>query len=536
MPDHTILIVGAGPTGLMCALECQRHGLDFAIIERRPGPSEHSKALGIWSGTLEALSPHGLTQRFLDSAVKLKAVRFADRGNVLAKFDSSEGVDSLYPTPIILPQNETETLLIEKLEAAGGRVERELELVYLEQDDEQVTATLKDRDGNETTRTCRFLVGCDGSRSATRNLAGIEFPGHTEAATFLLYDGPIEGHHLEHELMACWSGEGAVLVLPIKPGLYRLICQRERGEDLSPPNREELQEQVDHNAPKGWKLGEPVWTSAFRISERIAEQFREKRVFLCGDAAHIHSPAGGQGMNTGMQDAVNLVWKLAMLSKVKEPERWLESYHTERQPVARATMKGAADKLHFGLAQGLLARVIKDLAVSTVFQSASFRKHLAFELSELGIFYQESPLIAEDAWGYSPGGFHPGIRVRSTPVQRPDGGTEELWEAFMHSDFTLTFFSGANESNASELWVRLLEALKECPDAGLRAVAIWQQDQVPEGVPGDRHYLDPQGSAHTRFGMHGSGWYLVRPDQYVGARSSPVCFDTLSSVLHLYFQ
>ncbi len=539
MPDHDILIVGAGPTGLMLALECQRFGLSFALVEKRLQPSEHSKALGIWSGTLEALAPLGLTEMFLSQGLRIEAARFADRGHELARFDAAEGVDSLYPHPIILPQNETESLLNTALEARGGRMERGLELIDLRQEPQGITATLKGTDGTLSTRTCRYLVGCDGSRSAARNLAGVEFPGRTEPATFLLYDGPIEGHPGFPEMMACWSGEGAILAFPIKPGLYRLICQRERGEDLSPPTREELQEQVDRNGPPGWKLGEPLWVSAFRISERIADRFTQGRVVLCGDAAHIHSPAGGQGMNTGMQDAANLGWKLSELIRLKAtpPDHWLDSYQAERHPVAESVVRGASDKLRFGLAQGLLARVIKDLAVSTVFQSAAFRKHLALELSELGVQYQESPLLAADAWAYSNGGFPPGTRVRNATVTNLAGETHPLWDDFLHPGFTLLFFSGEEAAEAATLWEALCGTLaQEAPGAPIRTLAIWQASGSADRVASASIRFDPSGVVHRRFGVHGAGWYWIRPDLYVGARSCPVCLETLRSVLHLYFK
>jgi len=532
MAQLPLLIVGAGPTGLTMALECIRHGIDFRIVDKSEAASTQSKALAIWTGTLESLSPIGITPDILGRGLQVKAFKFADRGNVLASFDCAEGVDSLFPQPRILPQNDTEALLLEHLTAKGRSVERGVQLIDLKEAADHVAATLTHPDGAEEIAEFSYMAGCDGARSACRHLLNVDFPGSTEAQTFLLFDGEIEGHDEEPEFMASWSGDGSVASFPVRTGTWRIICQRENADDLSEPRLEEIQAMVERHGPPGWKLKNPLWLSTFRIHERLAANFRVGRVFLVGDAAHIHSPAGGQGMNTGIQDACNLSWKIAaaLKSGATNVESHLDSYELERRPVAEGVLKGASDKLHFGLAHGLLARIIKDIAVTTVMQSAVFRRHMAFELSELGVHYAENALILADAWSYSDGGFAPGSRPRSAVVRTADGQPIDLWEKWMHAGHTLMIFSGPDLDAA----VDTIQLAREAAGEGPLILTIWHGASVPQDWEEGEILLDPDGSAHQRFGMRGAGWYWIRPDLYVAARSQPVCLETLQVALNRF--
>ncbi|HUA78354.1 MAG TPA: FAD-dependent monooxygenase, partial [Acetobacteraceae bacterium] len=310
-----ILIVGAGPTGLSLAITCHRFGVPVRLIDRAPQASEVSKALAVWSGSMEALAAMRVMPGFLAEGVRLRAVSAGPRGRARVSIPIGAGIDSPYPIPLLLPQSRTERLLGTRLAELGGTIERGVALAGLHQNENGITASLRHANGQEETVRPRFLVGCDGARSTVRQALGLSFEGYAEPGTFLLADARIEGRPLDPASIYIWWGsEGTVALFPVEDGVWRIIAARRgnvSGDDGAPASLPEIQAALDRNGPGGLSLHDPGWLSTFRINERQASAYRIGRCFLAGDAAHIHSPAGGQGMNTGIQDAVNLGWKLA---------------------------------------------------------------------------------------------------------------------------------------------------------------------------------------------------------------------------------
>jgi len=334
-----VLIVGAGPTGLSLAITLRRHGIAVRIIDRAAQPTNVSKALALWSASLEALQGMGVVDHFVREGRRLNALCVGEGDRRLATLAVGEGIDSAFPFPLLLPQSRTEALLAARLAELGCAIERNVELVNLAQDGSGVTATLRHADGRSETVTTRYLAGCDGARSAVRQALDIAFEGYTEPQTFLLADVKIDGGDLDHRsIYLWWHNGGTIAMFPFGEEVWRVFAMRgadsPKGEE--PATLDEVQHCVDHYGPHGLKLRDPSWLSIFRINERLAAHYRVGRCFIAGDAAHIHSPAGGQGMNTGIQDAVNLGWKLAYALKgVGNRELLLESYQAERRPIAR---------------------------------------------------------------------------------------------------------------------------------------------------------------------------------------------------------
>ena len=254
------------------------------------------------------------------------------------------------------------------MSALGVAIERNVELVGLAHDASGVTASLRHADGTIESIRTKYLAGCDGARSAVRQALEIVFEGYTEPQTFLLADVKIAGGDLDHRsIYLWWHNGGTVAMFPFGQEVWRIFSMR--GEDSpkgdEPATLEEMQRCVDRYGPRGLNIHDPSWLSIFRINERLAARYRVGRCFLAGDAAHIHSPAGGQGMNTGIQDAVNLGWKLAYaLNGAGNAEVLLDSYEAERRPIARAVIAAAAQKQHLSFGASKLTSKVRNMAVS----------------------------------------------------------------------------------------------------------------------------------------------------------------------------
>ena len=498
-----VLIVGAGPTGLSLAITLRRHGVPVRIVDRAAQPSTVSKALALWSASLEALQGMGVIERFLAEGQRLKALCVGEGDHRLATLAVGEGIDSAFPFPLLLPQSRTEALLSARLAELGGAIERSVELAGLSQDDSGVTATLQHADGRTETVRTPYLAGCDGARSAVRQMLDIQFEGYTEPQTFLLADVKIDGGDLDHRsIYLWWHNGGTVAMFPFGNEIWRVFSMRgpDSPQGDEPATLEELQHCVDHYGPSGLKLRDPSWLSIFRINERLAARYRVGRCFLAGDAAHIHSPAGGQGMNTGIQDAVNLGWKLAyVLSGAGDSDLLLDSYEAERRPTARAVIAAAAQKQHLSFGASKLTSVIRNMAVSIFGNIPAVHRKLQVELSETEFAYRDGPLVALASG--RPGGKRTDVGTRARDasfVSGPDGRTMSLWPYLSAPRHSLLVFEDEGHP------IPLQGAVERAGDT----LQILRLD-------GSR---DPGGKARSRYRLNGPGWVLVRPDQVVAAR------------------
>jgi 2-polyprenyl-6-methoxyphenol hydroxylase-like FAD-dependent oxidoreductase len=295
-----VLIVGAGPVGLTLALALHRQGVLFRHVDRAAAPSVHSKALGIQARTLEAVARLGLAEPILASALRPVGMRFHLGGSV-QRIDLTHRQHGRFPSMVLLPQAETERLLAATCRAVGiAPVERGVELLGL--DAESGEATLRRADGREETARFDHIVGCDGAHSQVRKSAAIAFEGARYEEAFALADGEAEG--LEPACMHAFPGHnGAGIFFPLPGGRWRAVAMMPAGTQVAEGDLSPFQH-------PGIRFRDPVWFSAFAISHRLAATYLQGRVLLAGDAAHIHSPAGGQGMNLGMQDACSLAQAL----------------------------------------------------------------------------------------------------------------------------------------------------------------------------------------------------------------------------------
>ncbi|MFO0956711.1 MAG: FAD-dependent monooxygenase [Isosphaeraceae bacterium] len=417
------LVVGAGPVGLTMAAELARYGLPVRIIDRAAGPTDKSKALVIWSRTLELIDRMGCAPTFLEAGLKVKSARIVAGAREIAQIHLDE-VHSPYPFALMIPQSETERLMEEHLRRLGVEVERRVELARFEQDEAGVSYTLEHADGREETGRAPWLIGCDGAHSTVRHALGVGFEGETLPSEWVLADTHLDGlPDGPPEVRIHWHRDGALALFPIAPGRYRVIADvgdaQEEGRRPD-PTLEEIQAILDARGPGGVTISSPFWLASFRINERKVVDYRSGRVFLAGDAAHIHSPAGGQGMNTGMQDACNLAWKLAMVEQgVASPEPMLASYNIERGEVGRRVLQDAGRFTWLAILRGGIQQEARNAIASLVFGLAPVRRAMADQLTELSIGYPKSPLTFRSH--HASGGPAPGDRAPLDGLSEPVG-------------------------------------------------------------------------------------------------------------------
>jgi len=350
--DCDVLIVGAGPNGLMMAALLQRSGLKVRIIDKSTGPATESRAFAVQARTIELFRNLGLADELMRLGVLNTCIKFHIKGRHVGglDFDRSKAVDSPYQFILMAPQNEVEALLLTDLDHRALRVERKTELISLSQTDNEVTAQVSCDDATQTI-VCRHIVGADGAHSTVRKQLGLSFEGGKYAQNFLLADCKIDWPFDHTQFRIFMNGERIGLFLPLKGG----DVSRVMATDLEANARDDATGDATNDVQHGLapaqitlqeleislakamcvpiKLSNPVWTTRYRVNLRGVEHYSVGRAFLIGDAAHIHSPAGGQGMNTGFQDAANLAWKLALVQRTGAPSMLLDSYHAERHPI-----------------------------------------------------------------------------------------------------------------------------------------------------------------------------------------------------------
>ncbi|KAA6465395.1 hypothetical protein DYQ86_05505 [Acidobacteria bacterium AB60] len=388
--DTDVLIVGAGPVGLFLANECARRGMRYRVIEMRAGQSEYSKALAIFPRTLEVFNMSGLVQPFLRIGNRVDSVAFMTREETLARM-AFEPEGTPYPFVAMVPQDVTEKILVAELRRRGGEVEYETTFISAAEHDGYVSATLERR-GERVQVTAKFLVGCDGAHSAVRHLLHLPFEGGQYDGAFMLADVDTNEVLPANELHLCPSEFGPLAIFPMSATRRRLVATVDVMGDGA-PSLELVREVVAQRAPAGFEAQGLHWSSYFRIHHRHVGRMHVGRIFIAGDAAHIHSPFGGQGMNTGLQDVWNLCWKLQLAVSGRGSQELLESYSAERCPV----IKGVIETTHrITQAMGTkssLAQAIRRTVIPLLSHVSAFERGFVENLSELGIAYSGSPIV-----------------------------------------------------------------------------------------------------------------------------------------------
>ncbi len=399
MNDPIVLIVGAGPTGLVLALWLTRLGVRVRIVDAAAEPGTTSRALAVQVRTLELYGQVGLADAVIAGGVKVAGVNFWVRGTRRARVPLQQiGQRSTpYPFALVFPQDAHERLLIEHLHGLGVDVERGTRLVRFEQLGSGVRATLERADGAEERCEAAYLAGCDGASSTVREQLAIGFPGGTYQGLFYVADVVATGPATDGELHVDLERADFVLVFPLQgDGRVRLV-----GAVREPPNGERRAMTFDDVKGRavdnlGLEVVQVNWFSTYRVHHRVASRFREGRAFLLGDAAHVHSPVGGQGMNTGIGDAVNLAWKLAAVLTGTATAGLLDTYEPERINFARRLVATTDRVFTAATARGWVARFVRTrlvpLLAPSLFRLPAIRRFLFRTVSQTGVEYRHSPL------------------------------------------------------------------------------------------------------------------------------------------------
>jgi 2-polyprenyl-6-methoxyphenol hydroxylase-like FAD-dependent oxidoreductase len=399
MKESDVLIVGAGPTGLVLALWLTRLGVKVRIIDKTAEPGTTSRALAVQARTLELYRQLDLTDAVLKLGHKVPAVNLWVKGEPATRLPFERIGSDLTPYSFlhIFPQDEHERLLIERLQALGVSVERRTELASFTEKDGRVLAHLRGPEGREEGCEASYIAGCDGARSTVREVIGTGFPGGTYRQLFYVADVEAAGPPINGELHADLDEADFLAVFPLAgQGRARLIgtVRDERADRADTLKFEDVSDRaIKHLKVDVRKVN---WFSTYHVHHRVAEHFRKGRAFLVGDAAHVHSPAGGQGMNTGIGDAINLAWKLAWVLAGNAPDKLLDSYEQERISFARRLVATTDRVFSFVTAEGRIADIIRTrvapVLIPTAMAFEAAREYLFRTVSQITLNYRDGPL------------------------------------------------------------------------------------------------------------------------------------------------
>jgi 2-polyprenyl-6-methoxyphenol hydroxylase-like FAD-dependent oxidoreductase len=532
-----LLIVGAGPTGLTLACLCQKLGVKLRIIDKNSGPSTTSKAIGLQYRVSEILACLGIVDRFLELGSSPTPVNIYEGNRKLVRFEFNlpgrqSGRDAFTPRPIMLPQSDTERLLGDLLRERGGQIEWDMELVSVSQSETSVTSTVRKQDGSEEIINSSWLVSCEGAHSVVRKQTGISFVGKTYPLAFALADVEIEWP-ISHEENHVWmhkDGAFAALPLPAAPNLWRLFIE-------ASSNPDELSEGVTLRAIERLMaartghtevlIHNPIWLSEFKINCRMVDRFRVGHVFVAGDAAHIHSPTGGQGITTGVQDAVNLAWKLGCVLR-GAPVALLDTYHEERFPKAKEVLAETDRTTTVFFSTNTFIRRLRDYVILPVLRMKAVQRRMFGKLSQLHVNYRESRLSQDDVQGWK---FRPGLKAgdRAPDVAFRRGDSKRITTLFqlLQGVRPVVLIGQGKLGPAPPLLDNLLCAFEKLDvPAYVLAPTDVRLTLKQRGYLSDLH-----GDFRELYGLDGEFLCLIRPDGHLGLIQQPIQVAPLKKYL-----
>ena len=548
----SVLIVGAGPVGLTMALALTEQGVPCRIVDRAAAPTDKSKALVLWGRTLENLeSIAGLNADFLAAGMWATGANMNGNGKRLVQF-TFDRADTAYPQPLMLPQCDTERILTHHLLKRGVVVQRQTELISCVElpasagpdagsTPTPVQAVLRGVDGHEETVETPWLIGCDGSHSTVRKQLGMQFSGDFEPNDWMLADIHLDGPVAPREISIYWNSHGLAAFFPIGHDRFRFIADIGKAPGSgkpADPTLEQVQAALDSRGLSAVRVRDPIWLAGFRIHERKVEHYGHGRMFLAGDAAHIHSPAGGQGMNTGMQDACNLAWKLAFVCHGwARPAPLLPSYSDERSEIGEMVLRNASRLTTVATLHSPILQFVRNHVALLAGKLSSVQQRFMADLTELSIHYPHSVLNGDDPGEAWSGAIKPGDRLPDALLLKAGSGEEvRLLAVLAEFRYELLLLPGANDlgtiSSMAEGARRIQRRF-----AGVRARWILPAGSQPAAVSAAEAseplpiLIDAQGQLAERFGLQNPAIALVRPDGYLAMRGNANSWLAIFSLL-----
>lgn len=519
-----VLVVGAGPTGLFLALELHKQGIPFRIIDRKEGPSSYSKALGYWPRTLECFETHHLVAELLNRGHRVHQATWFSQKKELGtlKFDL---VDSTYPFALMLPQSDLERVMLTRLHALGLFVEWNTQLVDFTEVEDGVIAVLEKE--KRENFFCSVMVACDGSKSFVRQQLGIPFQAHPYHDSFVLMDAIFEGPFSDDSLNGFIHPEGLLMIFPLPDGVKRILWARDKVTN-TPPTAQEALAVVEKRTGEKIQLKEVLWLSLFGVAHALAEKFIFGRCCLAGDAAHVHSPAGGQGANTGMQDAFALGWRLKAIKEKRSSWGALLKYQEERQEVARQVIALSDDLTkmieYVGhrslLPQNVVSGGLK-FVLGHLFKSDKVRYRITNRLAQLSLSYRKCSTV-ETYLDRHHAPFRRTLRggdlaLHISPLLCPDLKMRSLID-LTQDKFTLWLIT-SEEATYEEICQLHEMAARKRGELPCFLVETGERPLHPSS------YFDPEKKFNEIWGVNDKGCFLIRPDRYLSFVSNTHSFE-----------
>ncbi|KTD74748.1 FAD-dependent monooxygenase [Legionella waltersii] len=522
-----VLIIGAGPVGLFCANELTRHGLTCRIIDKKSTLSDKSKALGIHIRTLDVLEDCGLIDEVLKQGHQVDGVVFKSCGKTLVNA-TLDGIEASRHCIIDLPQNQTEAILYEALLKKGVQVEWDTELTHLNQSPQDITATIKKPNNKIELFSVNWLVACDGAHSTVCHELGAEFKGSPYKNTWWLADLHVDWSVPENRMAIYINKRGPLACFPMGNKRYRLVMTAP--DDVqTEPQLLDIDKEFKQRSSDPATLSDPIWLSQFTIHHRQIQQYRYERIFFAGDAAHIHSPMGGQGLNTGMQDAYNLAWKIALVERGKANPSLLDSYHEERYPIGHQVLRKTDVMTKMILLKNPVLVNLRNHFIQLMTSFSKIKRAIMKDIAELTISYAKSPIVNQlgKAKGLKAGKFLPTFELTNA-------NTQEILDSIKITrgiSHHLFLFAGTKTNDYSEL-MTYANALQHKYGNLLQIHLVLNQKQLQHS----NNHLTTWVDSHTiqeDFGFKKPSLVLVRPDKYIGILQNPINKKQFEDELYL---
>jgi len=502
MINTDVIIIGAGPTGLALACQLIRYGVDFVIIDQKETTTPFSRAIGVQARTLEIYEQMGLADRLIALGKPAEKVRMIEggvvRGEAVLK-DIGAGM-SAYPFMLIVEQGKHEMLLYDHIKGHGHDVSWQTELLDLAQDETGVIATVIGSDGESKTIQAKYLVGCDGSKSPVRHALGLTFEGDTVGRLFYVADVRIDWEFTHDALMVCLAKHTITAFFPMRgENRYRIVGTFPEGHSQGEGDilYEEIERQIEADTELKLDISHVNWFSVYKVHSRAVNKFSDGRCFVAGDAAHIHTPAGAQGMNTGIQDGYNLAWKLAFACKGKADPKLLDTYNEERLPNAKRLLATTDRFFEFGSSDEWFISYVRTHIFPYIIGfalSLDVVKKAIFPLvSQIGISYRDSSLSTDET----------GMNVRAGDRMPYFRVGHSIYDELREPKFHVISFGGDGSGKIGEQFNDLV----------------------------DKHTLPLSADIAELFGADEPFIVVLRPDNYIGLMTRDMSGETVKSYL-----
>ncbi|AQZ63435.1 hypothetical protein BKM31_19955 [[Actinomadura] parvosata subsp. kistnae] len=523
MDDAEVLVVGAGPTGLTAAIELARQGVECVLIDERAEPARYSRALVLQARSLELLRLHGLSDALVRDGYLAPGFNFGadDRTPAIVEMYHT---GSRYPFMLTLSQEETERALAARLGELGGSVRRGLKLVDAVQDGTRVLATLADASGERSTLSARYLVDCGGSHSVLSRDHGTTEEHALFDGTALIADVLAEGDLPRGFVSLHTSDRGGLALLPFQNEYVRVIAFDLAKMGIPPTEPLELadvQETVDAIVPYPLRIRDPRWITRFRAQNRLLTTYRAGRIFFAGDAAHLYIPVAAQGMNTGIQDAFNLAWKLAWVCRGRAPASLLDSYDEERHAVGERTRKlsDLLFRLFINQARSATYRRVSSKVLGLALATGPVQNLISGRVSQTGVHYRHTALSKAQRFpGLPKSAINAGDRVPDLDLADTDGPGVRLYDLMRTPGYILLGYASSSTSEAKKkAMLAELSALRQRHAPVLRCLMV-----LGEGLPchGDvLTLLDAGRDVLHKLGARPGDVFLIRPDGHLAFRT-----------------